>query len=282
MRKYAVDARRPERICALCLVILLTQFAVVRAQREPDSTPKAQVLVLGTYHFGNPNQDYVKTNVDDHLSAKRLKQIVEVVELLAKFKPTKIVLEAVDGSSPIHVNYAAYLKNAHELKADEREQLGFRLAERMAHNRVYAVDHKIDMDVEAVVKAARQSGDRAFLETFQIVMAGVQEFEKRKSTMTVREIPAELNSPKQVEKERDAYLQIARVGGGDKFVGADALAGWYQRNFRIFTNLVRVIDSPQDRVLLIYGSSHTAILKEMVLSSPDLRLVEAEGFLAVH
>lgn len=280
MRDRTAGRKRLGYVFAVCLVAASAQFAGVRAQRPAETRPRAEVLVLGTYHFGNPNQDYVKTNVDDHLSERRQKQIAEVLELLSKFKPTKIALEAVEGAGPLHANYAAYLKGEYALRADERDQLGFRLARQFGHARVYAVDHKLDMDLEAVIKAAQQGGDRAFLGLFQTVMAELQEFEKRKATMTVREILAELNDPQEVERGRDRYLQIARVKDGERFVGADVLAGWYQRNFRIFGNLTRVVESPQDRVLVIFGSSHSPILRELVRSSPDLRLVEASEFLA--
>ena len=282
MRNQTAGKKRLGYVCAACLVIVLAQFTTVRSQVLADTPPKAQVMVLATYHFGNPNQDYVKTDLDDHLSERRQKEIAEAVELLSKFKPTKIVLEAVDGSSPVHADYEAYLKGEYSLKADERDQLGFRLAKRLGHRRLYAADHRMDMDFESVISAARKSGDHTFLGLFQSVLAQLQDFERRKSKMTVREILVELNAPKQVERDRDAYLQIARVKEGERFVGADVLAGWYQRNFRIFANLVRAVESPRDRVLVIFGSSHAAILREMVRSSPDLRLVEAEDFLAKH
>jgi hypothetical protein len=242
---------------------------------QPES---AQVTILGVYHFDNPNQDYVKTNVDDHLSANRQKQIAEVVEMLAQFKPTKIVLEAVDGVSPINRNYDAYLKGDYVLKADERDQLGLRLAKMLGHKQVYSADNKLDMDFGSVIEAAQQSKDSHFLQEFQQVMAELQTFEKRKATMTVREILSVMNDPKEIGRGRDLYLQMAAVRSGEKFVGADVLAGWYQRNFRIFSNIVRIIQ-PQDRVLVIFGQGHAGILRDLVRSSRRLELVEASAYL---
>src|SRR5262245_63040069 len=69
---------------------------------------KAQVMILGTYHFANPGLDYVKSDLDDHLSEKRQKQIAEVVELLAKFKPTKIAIEAAPEAKSPQTNYEAF------------------------------------------------------------------------------------------------------------------------------------------------------------------------------
>ena len=236
-------------------------------------------MVLGVYHFDNPNQDYVKTNVDDHLSDKRQKQILEVVELLSRFKPTKIVLEAVEGTSSVPRNYEAYLKGQYKLTADERDQLGFRLAKQFNLKQVYPADHKIGMDVGEVIKAAQESNDRAFMDQFQKVITEIQDFEKRKQTMSVREILSVMNDPTFIQGAGDIYLQMSRVRSGDKFVGADVLAAWYQRNFRIFSNFARLIDSPEDRVLVIFGQGHAYTLRELIKSSPDMQLVEANDYL---
>lgn len=257
-----------------------TSFNPISEAQKPQA--RAQIMILGVYHFGNPNLDYVKSNVDDHLSAKRQQQIAEVVEMLAKFKPTKIALEAVDGVSNVHRDYEAYLKGQYTLSASERDQLGLRLAKQLGHKRVYAIDHQLGMDVEGVIAAAQQSKDTAFLETFQRVIGELQELQKRQATMTVREVLAVHNDPKNIVKGHDLYLQMARVRNGDKFVGADVLAGWYQRNFRIYANLARVIESPADRVLVIYGSGHSAILRELIESDANLQLVEPNDYLAPH
>lgn len=265
--------------CLIAIALLASPGAALVRQAERPQ-PRAHVLVLGVYHFTNPNLDYVKTNVDDHMSEKRQKEIAEVVEALSRFKPTKIVLEAVEGLSSVHRNYEAYLKGEYTLTGDERDQLGFRLAKLLGHKRVYAADHKLDMDFEGVMAAAQQSGDREFLEMFQKIMIELQEFEKRKGTMTVREILAATNDPSSIKRGGDLYLQISRVRSGDKFIGADVLATWYQRNFRIFANLMRAIESPEDRVVVIFGAGHSAILRELVQSSPGLQLVEPNDYLA--
>lgn len=283
IRKGAMNTKLPRRspvraACLLSIALLASPGAAIVSQAERPQA-RAQVIVLGVYHFANPNLDYVKTNVDDHLSEKRHKEIAEVVAALSRFKPTKIVLEAVEGLSSIHRNYEAYLKGEYALKVDERDQLGFRLAKLLGHKRVYAADNKLDMDFESVMAAAQQSGDQEFLGMFQKIMAELQEFEKRKGTMTVREILAAMNETSSIKRGGDLYLQISRVRSGDKFIGADVLAAWYQRNFRIFANLMRVIESPDDRVLVIFGAGHSAILRELVQSSPGLQLIEPNDYL---
>lgn len=293
---YSMNWRKPQLMFFSILAATFLFFTITQAQEKgsqvagsshpaPTSQPaaavqtRAQVMILGAYHFDNPNLDYVKSNVDDHLSVKRQAEIAEVVALLAKFKPTKIALEAVDGVSAIHKNYTAYLNGTYTLKADERDQLGMRLAKQLGHKRIYAIDHKLDMDFGAVMAAAQQSNDQVFLSTFQKAMGEIEELQKRQSTMTVREILCVHNATSNVARAGNLYLQLARVRGGETFVGADVLAGWYQRNFRIFANLARVIDSPEDRLLVIYGAGHSAILQSLVQSSPDLQFVDAGDYL---
>jgi len=259
--------------CAVAVAFAATINAFAQNQG------KAQVMILGVYHFDNPNQDYVKTDFDNHLSEKRQKQIAEVLESLAKFKPTKVVVEAPPEAVKVQQRYESYLKGEYKLTANETEQLGFRLAKQFDHKQVYLGDHKIEMDFDAVMAAAQQTNNRAFLEGFQKVMAEVQEMQKRHALLTVREALIELNDPKHNDRTRDFYLQLARVRSADKFVGADVLSDWYKRNFRIFTNILQVIESPGDRVLVIFGQGHGAYLRDWVKSYPDLQLIEPNDYL---
>lgn len=262
------------------LLVLVVGFAPLPHQAQaPAPEAKAQVMILGVYHFHNPNQDYVKTAYDDHLSDKRQQQIADVLAALAKFKPTKIALEAPPDAVNIQQDYANYLKGGYKLTANEREQLGFRLAQQLGHQQVYLIDHLIGMDTNAVIAAAQQSNNKAFLTGFQKVIGEVQEIMKRQAAMTVRDNLLQWNEPSLLARSRDFYLQMARVRSADKFVGADEVTRWYQRNFRIFTNLSQLIRAPEDRVLVIFGNGHAPLLRELVQSSPDMKLVEPNAYL---
>lgn len=240
---------------------------------------KAQVMILGVYHFANPNLDLVKSNLPDHLSDQKQKEIAELLDLLANFKPTKIVVEAAPENTKVQNNYSEYLKGNYKLTADETAQIGFRLAKRFDLKQLYLADHQISMDFDALMAAATETKNTQFLELFQKEMAKVQAMQKHHGEITVREALAELNEPLFQERTKDLYLQLARVRSKDKFVGADVLTAWYQRNFRIFTNLVQIIDSPNDRVLVIFGQGHIPYLRDAVKSSPDMQLIEPNDYL---
>lgn len=104
-----------------------------------------------------------------------------------------------------------------------------------------------------VFAAAQETNNKYFLAAVPKVLAEVAAMQERQARGTVREALVEMNEPQLQERTKDFYLLMTRVRSKEKFVGADALASWYQRNFRILTNLIQFIDSPQDRVLVILG-----------------------------
>lgn len=266
-----------EVIFVLTTILISTCFINAQGQNQN----KSQVMIVGVYHFANPNADYVKSDFPDHLSEKKQKEIADVLDLLAKFKPTKIVLESVPENTKVLNHYQEYLKDNYKLMANESDQIGFRLAKQLGHKQVYLVDHRLDMDFDALMAAANETKNTQFLNFFQHVIGEAQAMMKRQAEGTVREALIELNEPLLQERTKEFYMQMARVRNKEKFVGADVLTSWYQRNFRIFTNLTGIIDSPNDRILVVFGQGHIPYLRDAVKSSPDMQLIEPNDYLKV-
>lgn len=263
-------------LAAVGAILFVTCVAVAQQQS------KAQVMVLGVYHFHNPNADFIKTDYPDHLSAKKQQEIAEVLDLLAKFSPTKIVVEVTPENTSVHDEYQKYLKDEFELTANEIHQLGFRLAKLFGHKQIYFGDNRVGMDMNAVVAAAQETDNTQFLAEFQKAMVEVGEMQKRHAQISVREALYEMNATQLIDQTRRLYLQMNRVRSKDQFVGANVLAGWYQRNFRILTNIYHTIESPQDRVLVIFGQGHAPYLREGIQADPNLQLIEPNDFLRRH
>jgi len=59
-----------------------------------SSEPQADFLFIGSYHMGNPGRDVHNTKADDVLSEKRQREIAEVVRLIERYRPTKVMVEA--------------------------------------------------------------------------------------------------------------------------------------------------------------------------------------------
>ena len=68
------------------------------------------------------------------------------------------------------------------------------------------------------------------------------------------------------------------VGDQDNFVGADASASWWHGNFRMYAH-VRGSAQPGERVLVIGGPGHIAILRQLLADDPDREAVDVRPFL---
>jgi hypothetical protein len=77
------------------------------------------------------------------------------------------------------------------------------------------------------------------------------------------------------------YLHYALSYGTDKeYVGEELTLSYYDRNLKIFTNILRNIDLKTDNtVVALFGSSHTAIMRQFFENHPYFEIVELETVL---
>jgi hypothetical protein len=256
------------------LAALLLALAAPAAAQEP-----VRVMVLGTYHFANPRLDVVKTEVADVMTPGRQAEIERIAAALARFRPTHVAVEALPGTAPRWDSlYAAFRAGRHALSRDERQQLGFRVAARMQHPRVHPIDHEGDFPFQELMAYA-QAKDTASARMLGETIARVTAEENRRQ----RElgIAAHLrlqNEPREIAAGHAMYLRLNAIGAGDGYAGSGVVSAWYTRNLRIFANLQRLV-RPGERVLVIFGAGHSAILRELVRGTPGMALVEPNDFL---
>ncbi len=118
-----------------------------QARSAPATLARPQVLILGTYHMGG-SSDYIQTSTDDVLSPRRQREIEALVNALAAFRPTKIMVEApLAHDSALNARFRRYAAGQDTLRRNEIDQIGFRLAKRSGHSRVYAIDYSQDEDI---------------------------------------------------------------------------------------------------------------------------------------
>src|SRR5947207_10766581 len=99
------------------------------AQSAAPASAPIQVMVLGTYHFGNPGQDLHNMKVDSVLTPAKQAELADVAARLAKFKPTKIAVEAFsDRSDLVTQKFDGFTPEKLITDPDERTQIAFRLA----------------------------------------------------------------------------------------------------------------------------------------------------------
>jgi Family of unknown function (DUF5694) len=258
---------------------LPAQAASSAKQAAPALTPAVQVMILGVFHFANPNADYAKFEGIDVLTPVRQSEIETTVAQLARFAPTKIALERVPAEADsINADYRRYRGGTFVLSRNEIHQLGFRLAARLHHTQLYPVDFQRGMRIDSVMAYA-QVHDTAFVTRFNSTVADVvQLLDRMQREATIGANLRFMNDPKNILRAHQPYADMATVGAGDSYIGARVVTDWYGRNLGIFANLARIVQ-PGDRVLLIIGMGHTPILRELVRSHPGMLLVDALDYL---
>jgi hypothetical protein len=267
--------RSKATIAALGLAAFVSFPAVSQqsAAENEAANARPEVLVLGTYHMSNPGRDIFNMEADDVLSARRQAEIARVIEVLAEFRPTKIAVESDVNDERVPNRYADYLADRHELTRNETEQLGFRLAKELGHETVYPVDTGGEFPYPRLVKYAQATGREAEMDALQEETGEmVQAQGEYLATHTVLETLRYMNSDEYVAKAVGSYFQLAELGEPWDWAGADLVADWFRRNMRIYTNIVQLVDSPDERILVIYGAGHLGWLQYAFDSNPDFRL----------
>jgi hypothetical protein len=229
---------------------------------------KAKVLVLGTFHMSEHEGLY---------SEKRQTEIEELVSKLEKFKPTKIAVEMVPGDCEYYnEKYKQYKMGTYKLEMNEIFQVGFRLGLKLEHEQIYPTDWmgEADMDYGEVVSWANKNQPELLNEIYEGLV--VPELSENKSVIDYYK---ELNDPNLLNKLSKMYVNIARIGDLNNYVGMNWLSWWYKRNLIMFANLTRLIDSEEERILFIVGCSHSEIVNNFLEESEVCEIVQPLSYL---
>src|SRR5436309_3205894 len=265
---------------ALAVALSLSASAQQVATTEPPlSHAHAEVLVLGTYHMANPGHDIFNMKADDVLASKRQAEMAELIEVLKKFHPTKIAVESDAGTEKIPKRYADYLAGKYELTANEIDQIGLRLAKELGHKTVYPVDADGDFPYQRLVNYANGSGRSKELDAVnRVFAANVKEQGDYLASHTILQTLLLINSEERATQEVGLYYRLAAIGEPQDCAGADLVRDWFGRNIRIYSNVVKLADSPHERVLVIFGAGHLGWLRQDFASNPELHLRKLSDF----
>jgi len=252
---------------------------------------KVKVMVLGIFHFKDAGLDTYKPKFPfDILEEERQNELNQLIEKIAIYNPTKILLERkrVKYDSLTDAEYRQYLAGKFDMDKHPNEdyQIGFKLAKKLKHEKVYCSDAKADWfgveldwdnyDEEAYMKSKGQfkKTNRHDYHSLAILADSL------KSVQPLVEHLFWRNKPENRLKDHQQYLNYVVEGAGDNYLGADNLGRWYRRNLRIFSNVVDIADfDNKERLLLIYGSGHVWQLRQFFKDSPDFEYVEPNEYL---
>ena len=258
-------------------ITALTQQAA--AQKPEPPAARAQVLVLGVYHMSNPGHDVFNMKADDVLAAKRQAEIAQLIEVLKSFQPTRIAIEADTGSQRVGREYSDYLAGKYTLSRNEIDQIGYRLARELGHKTVYPVDADGEFPFQRFMNYAKASGHSKELDALMgEIGSKVKAQNEYLASHTVLETLLYMNADDKVAEDVAFYYRQAHFGEPGDWAGADLVSDWFRRNMRIYSNIAQLVDSPNERVLVIFGAGHLGWLQHDFASDPSFRLRKLADF----
>ena len=265
--------RRPYllALCGLCLC---------SAWDAQAATPPVQILLVGVDHLGKKHDVHNSPNIDP-LTPAHQAEIKAVIGDVARFKPTKVMIERDFQDPKTTADYQQYLQGKFELGPNEIYQYGFRLAA-LAHNpAIYCIDTPQDFpfDYEGMTASAAKHGQKATLDAAEAEMAPyLQKLDDLTLHGTVGDVLRYVNDPKSLAASNGWYLYVTRVGADADYAGASLVSTWYARNVYIYANMMRQA-APGDRIVVFIGAGHVPALRWLILQSPDLELADTESYL---
>ena len=248
----------------------------------PNKETLPQLFLVGTFHFEYYNNDANKVDKEkqvDILSKKKQKELKELLDYIAKFKPTKICIEAPENWNTME-KYTSYKSGKTKLGKDEIQQIVFRLMDKFKLDTVYNVDAKTiyeDLTESKDSTTFNPYFEKIFKDyTFKSNLDYKKwiEYETEMNLKTpLLDYFKYFNSQKRFLRDYGFYLTGDFKNG--KYDGADALAiYWYDRNLRIFRNIQRVTTSPNDRILVLFGAGHISIPDQLFKCSTEYNYIK--------
>jgi len=222
------------------------------------------------------------TDKEDILSKTRQNEILDVINCLREYEPTKVALEVLqENEEALNDQYEAFIKGDYTLTINEVDQIGFRLAKDCGHKKVYAVDWNKDEDGIPDLSGLDEWKDTDEYKAFTMIAEEmVSELNIYKQKHSIKEFLLWMNNPQNVLRGHEMYMKLSLVGGKDNPSGAIWTAKyWYYRNLLIYKNLVSLIDSNEDRIFVLYGAAHLHLLLQFLKESELFDVKVASDYL---
>ena len=242
-----------------------------------------EIMILGTFHFHSPDNGDRFHQGADILSPERQREVLQVVEALEAFQPTKIAVEQKpEQSAGLLRQYQAYVQGEAGLAAGEVQQIAFRLAKRLGQEQLYCVDwNEAQPHVGSIFQWMADHPCARIQELDAKAKASHAGNQRHLESSTLLDHFIFLNQPARALEDHRAYLDYALLGDAQDPAGAKWVAQyWYYRNLRIWKNVMELFQAPNERVLPLIGAGHLHYLRQAFSDAGGVQVVDAADFLS--
>lgn len=263
-------------ICLLFLVFSLPVFS------QPG-IEKIKVVLFGTFHFGETT-DRNKTAFSDLFSEKRQSEIDTMIKAISSLNINKYFLEfdysKQEKLDSLYGMYKNHLLTTEKQLSNEIIQVVFKAN---IENEVpmIAADFKQELPYSEMMEYDEKHKNELYPYSFFEIPSPFLVKRKPLKDCTLSEYYIQLNNAYSIQIIMYDYLHYAlSYGTGKNYVGENLTKVWYDRNLKIFTNILRSIDIKKDKtIFVLFGSAHTAVLRQFFENHPMFEIIELETFL---
>lgn len=266
---------------AILSLSAIAGWAWPQAAQEPAAEGRIQVLNFATFHMGSTS-DAHSTEFDEE-DAKNQADAQTIAKRLAAFQPTILCVEIErERSDELDKAYAAYLAQP-EVPSTYYGEVGlvaFEIARMAGLERLYAIDHRMSYNYRIAGEIENAIDPASFVGLNEDPYRSWPELRMDEDELSLLEKLRHFNKPEFLDFLMVVNADILALAGTENgYEGADEAAKYYKRNLRIYSNLNRIPMTPEDRVLVISGGSHTAFLRGFLQRSRKFEMVDTDVYL---
>ena len=257
----------------IILLLVLIIFNLSSAQ-----TKKKQILLFGSFHFENPGLDVAKVNTFNVMSDKSQKELENITNKIKKFGPDKIFVEwNFKKQDKLDKFYAKNTDSLLKNDSDEIVQIALRSAKKLGHKKLYGIDYNdTDFPYDSLVKEMKAANQFDLIKkNEETIKHNETDFNTKITKYSLTQLLLDVNT-----KDISWYLETAIKGGKtDNFVGAFLVSEWYRRNLYMYALIEKLTESKDDKIMVLLGAGHTAIIREFVKHNSEYEIVELSALL---
>ena len=242
---------------------------------------KVQVLNFATFHMGTTSD---ANSIDfDENDRKNQEDARKIAEMISRFRPTKVVVEyPYEKNDTLNAKYREYLANPEKPMSwyGEIGLVAFQVARMNGLDSVYGIDHKMGYNYRIGQEIVNEIDSVTLNAYYENPFEDTPEIDKNMDSLDLMGKLKLMNHPKFLDFLIAVNADMLAFAGTEgNFEGADEAAKYYQRNLRIYSNLNRLPLTPEDRVFILSGGSHTAFLNGFMERSPKYEVVDTFEYL---
>lgn len=266
------------------LIFILTLFSLLGCKgiqnKQTAKQDLPQVALLGTFHFAG-TRDLASVQIKDLFSTKRQKELEELVAQISQFKPTKILIEW----EPRHKVktdslFQKYLSGDFQLKQNEVYQIAFRLAKKLKLKELFPIDYKMNLGDKKMMDFIESHDKKVDFKNFmKHLQTKAEEHNQYLEGTSFSNYFKLLNSDDSDNWNRNLYLEeLPKISNLTANPIIEYSANWYKRNLFIMNEIDKIAEKG-DRLLVLIGAGHRAILKDLYKNRESITYIEISDFI---